>query len=199
MGQVDYQVVSPENVDVEELLAFYRRQNHGLIDSAEKLRQMVRLSQCVVTAHEDGRLIGIARGVADGVRGYLAECKLDPACQGPAAVTRTDGRVEHDERGIAREMALRVLESLREGGVERIDVTAHGTEEDFCAELGFRRARGVVAMQLDLRAMDVIPSAERNQDSALISRSAPKSMVGSAMGGVQEPVGSAEVLHGRLG
>jgi hypothetical protein len=32
-------------------------------------------------------------------------------------------------------------------------VLAHGTEEDFCAELGFKRVRTAVAMQLDLKSM----------------------------------------------
>jgi hypothetical protein len=79
----------------------------------------------------------------------LVECKLDPVAQGPAAITRQDGRIEHDDRGIAREIARRILQSLAEYGVERIDVTAYGTEVDFCEELGFRRAPGLVSMQLN--------------------------------------------------
>ncbi len=152
MSQIEFQELSPGEVDVEELLAFYERQcQHA--PSPQMLRRTLERSDCCVTAREDGRLIGIARGLADGVRGYLTECKLDPACQGPAAVTRTDGRIEHDDRGIAREMAQRVLDCLRDKGVERVDVTAHGTEEDFCAELGFRRAHGLVAMQMDPRML----------------------------------------------
>ena len=150
---IEYQFVSPDQVSVDELLDFYRRQGHQTTQSAEKLRNMLRLACCFVTARDDGRLIGVARGITDGVRGWLAECKLDPAYQGPAAVTRTDGRIEHDELGIAREMAMRVLECLRDLGVERIDALAHGTEEDFCSDLGFRRARGVVAMQLDPKVL----------------------------------------------
>jgi hypothetical protein len=55
-------------------------------------------------------------------------------------------------------MALRVLTSLRDAGVERIDVTAHGTEEDFLTELGFARAPGMLAMQLDAGAVQDLPS-----------------------------------------
>lgn len=150
---VEYQLVSPGEVDAAELLAFYERQGHETTRSADKLRQMLQLSCCVVLARDDGRLIGVARGVTDSVRGYLTECKLDPDYQGPAALTRTDGRIEHDEHGIGREMATRVLDSFREMGVERVDTLAHGTEEDFCAELGFKRTRGAVPMQLDLKAM----------------------------------------------
>lgn len=150
---IEYQRVSPEEVDVDELLEFYHRQQHPTTASAEQLRGMLARSYAVVIAREDGRLIGLARGVTDGVRGYLTECKLDPGYQGPAAVTRTDGRIEHDDRGIARELAVRVLESLRDLGVERIDVTAYGTEEDFCRELGFKPLRGAVSMQLDPRTL----------------------------------------------
>jgi hypothetical protein len=162
MKCIAYQVVSPESpgqVDVDELLEFYRRQRHATTATTAKLSEMIARSHCFVSAREDGRLIGIARGVTDGIRGYLTECKLDPSHQGPAAVTRRDGRIEHDERGIAREMALRVLTSLRDAGVERIDVTAHGTEEDFLTELGFARAAGMLAMQLDASAVQDLPSS----------------------------------------
>jgi predicted N-acetyltransferase YhbS len=155
MAMIEYQVVSPGEVNEGELMDFYQRQCQLPAGSVEKLRRMVECSCCFVTARDGGRLIGVARGVTDGLRGYLAECKLDPAYQGPAAVTRTDGRIEHDERGIGREMAMRVLETLRDLGVERIDVTAHGTEEDFCTELGFRKVRGAVAMHLDPRTLAV--------------------------------------------
>jgi hypothetical protein len=158
MAVIQYQVISPGEVDEGELLAFYEQQCNLTAASVEKLGRMIECSCCFVTARDDGRLIGVARGVTDGLRGYLTECKLDPAYQGPGAVTRTDGRVEHDSQGIAREMAMRVLETLRDLGVERIDVTAHGTEEDFCTELGFRKARGAVAMQMDPRVLAVCQS-----------------------------------------
>lgn len=149
MDGIEYQTVAPEDVDVQELREFYEQQASASPKAEEKLRRMVAGSCCFVTARQNNRLIGLTRGVSDGVRGFLAECKLDPAYQGPAAVTRTDGRIEHDAYGIAREMAMRVLEVLRDLGVERIDVTAHGTEEDFCYDLGFRKVSGVVAMQMD--------------------------------------------------
>ena len=132
----------------EELSAFYERQHHTTTRAPEKLRQMVDDTFCFVTARRDGELIGLARGLTDGVQGRLVECKLDPAFQGPACITKTDGRVEHDSSGIASEMARRAIEALLEYGVERIDVLAYGTEVDFCEELGFRKIRGVVAMEL---------------------------------------------------
>lgn len=145
-----YHVAIEPDVDIAELMSFYQAQNHPAPDSRDKLRGMVSGSACFVTARDTaGRLVGVARGLTDGVRGYLTECKLDPNCQGPAAVTRTDGRVEHDEQGVAREMASRVIRSLIDLGCDRIDVLAYGTEEDFCRELGFRKASGMVAMSLD--------------------------------------------------
>ena len=148
-------------VNPTELFGFYQAQRHrGAPQSAEKLLEMVGNSACFVTARDgQGRLIGIARGLADGVRGYLTECKLDPQYQGPAAVTKMDGRIEHDERGIAREMASRVLGKLREMGCQRIDVIAHGTEVDFCADLGFRRNSGAVAMTIDAVPQTVLAGA----------------------------------------
>ncbi len=132
----------------EELLSFYERQNHASTHALEKLRRMLDNTFCVVSARRGGELIGFARGQCDGLLGRLVECKLDPAYQGPACVTRRDGRIEHDAYGIARRMAWLVIEAMRAGGVERIDAIAHGTEVDFCEELGFRRARGVEVMEL---------------------------------------------------
>jgi hypothetical protein len=63
-------------------------------------------------------------------------------------VTKTDGRIEHDSAGIAFEMGRRIVQALRDHGVETIAVLAYGTEEDFCEELGFRKIRGMVAMEL---------------------------------------------------
>ncbi|MFQ5591358.1 MAG: hypothetical protein ACE5HE_09365 [Phycisphaerae bacterium] len=146
MEEVEFEsMVKP---DPGELLAFYQRQGHPTTHVEEKLRRMMDNTFCFVVARRDGELIGLARGVTDGLWGRLAECKLDPTCQGPACITRTDGRIEHDSAGIARAMALLVIEALRKSGVERIDVLAYGTEEDFCAELGFKKLSGVVPMEL---------------------------------------------------
>jgi len=130
----------------QELTDFYRRVAHPLAAQPEQIRQMMAKSVAFVTARLGGELVGLARGVCDGVRGYLTECKLDPRLQGPAAVTRTDGRIEHDQDGIAREMARRVLEKMYAEGVQRVDVVAWGTEVDFLEELGFRRPGGLVGM-----------------------------------------------------
>ena len=132
----------------EELFAFYQRQHHPTTQSPAKLQRMLNNTFFVVTARREGELIGFARGVTDGLSGRLAECKLDPAYQGPACVTKTDGRIEHDYAGIARRMAELVIESLWAFGVEGIDAVAYGTEVDFCEELGFRKMPGVVAMGL---------------------------------------------------
>ena len=148
-GDIEYDTSG--EADPAELLAFYDRQEHSTTHSPEKLTRMIESTFCFVTARRRSELIGLARGVTDGVRGLLVECKLDPSCQGPACVTHTDGRIEHDAAGIAREMALRVIDAFRRYGVERVDVMAYGTEEDFCEELGFKRSPGLVAMQMDPR------------------------------------------------
>ncbi len=146
---IEFEVV--EKIDINELKAFYDAQGSVMPQSVDKLSKMVDNSVCFVVAREpDGRLIGIARGLADGVRGYLTECKLDPARQGPGAVTHIDGRIEHDQFGIAKEMANRVIKALGDLGCERIDAAAYGTEVDFCEELGFKRAAGIVPMSLDV-------------------------------------------------
>lgn len=137
-----------QDVTPEELTEFYARLNHDIAARPEQIEKMMANSAAFVTARANGRLIGIARGVCDGLRGYLTECKLDPVYQGPAAVTRTDGRIEHDTNGIAREMASRVLDAMYADGALRVDTVAYGTEVDFCEELGFRRTGALVGVTM---------------------------------------------------
>jgi len=136
------------NIAADEIMTFYDRQNSSITKDRAKIERMMQNTFCFVTARRGGELIGLARGVTDGLWGRLAECKLDPAFQGPACVTKTRGRIEHDLTGIANEMARRVIAELKAYGVERIDALAYGTEVDFCEDLGFRRITGVVAMDL---------------------------------------------------
>lgn len=145
MDELDFHQEKPS---AEELLEFYRRMRHDPLLSREKLQRMIDMTSSIVVARRDGVMVGMARGVTDGVTGRLAECKLDPAYQGPACVTRKDGRIEDDHVGVAREMARRVIERLRELGAERIDAVAYGTEVDFCEEMGFKKVRGWVALEL---------------------------------------------------
>ncbi len=146
LKDIEFEVMA--RPDPQELIDFYAKQGRPVTDSAEKIGRMLESTYCCVTARRDGTLVGWARGVTDGLRGRLAECKLDPALQGPGCVTRCDGRIEHDEGGIARDMAYHVIEALRAYGVEEIDVLAYGTEVDFCEELGFKKIGGVVLMSL---------------------------------------------------
>jgi hypothetical protein len=135
-----------------ELTEFYKRLGHEVPAQPQQLQSMLGHSAAFVTARVDGKLVGLARGLCDGVRGYLTECKLDPAYQGPAAITRRDGRIEDDRSGIAAEMARRVLMAMAESGVKRIDVLAWGTEVDFCEELGFKRQGGLVGLTMPATA-----------------------------------------------
>lgn len=137
-----------EDLTPGELMEFYARLHHDAAPHPAQVAGMLAHSAAFVTARANGQLVGIARGISDGVRGYLTECKLDPALQGPAAVTRTDGRIEHDEHGIAAEMARRVLLAMQRDGARRVDVIAWGTEVDFLEELGFRRSGGLVGMTM---------------------------------------------------
>ncbi len=139
---------SGADVTPAELSAFYAQVRHDIAAQAQQIEKMLANSAVFVTARTGGKLIGFARGVCDGLRGYLTECKLDPVFQGPAAVTRMDGRIEHDTNGIALEMARRVLDKMFADGICRVDVVAWGTEVDFLEELGFQRQGGLVGMTM---------------------------------------------------
>ncbi|UCE58855.1 MAG: hypothetical protein JSU63_15605 [Phycisphaerales bacterium] len=160
----DIEFESMVKPDPDELLEFYERQGHRTTRAREKLQRMMDNTFCFVAARRGGELIGLARGVTDGLWGRLAECKLDPAYQGPACITKKDGRIEHDSAGIARQMAVLVIEALTEFGVERIDALAYGTEADFCEELGFKKVAGIVPMELACEGDDAPDAAEASDE-----------------------------------
>lgn len=146
MFEIEYETGGA--VDPGELAEFYGRMQHEINADPQKLSGMIHKSAVFVAARHEGRLIGVSRGVCDGLRGFFAECKLDPVYQGPAAITRKDGRIEHDSYGIAAEMARRVIEKFQDEGIERVDVLAWGTEVDFLEELGFKRSGGLVGLTM---------------------------------------------------
>lgn len=136
------------DVTAHEVAEFYDRLRHDIDAETQQIQHMMNSSISFVSARLDGKLIGIARGVFDGVRGYFTECKLDPAYQGPACVTKRDGRIEDDLHGIGMEMGRRVLEKLFTAGARKVDVVAWGTEIDFCSDLGFKKQGGLVGMTM---------------------------------------------------
>ena len=64
-----------DDTNPQELTEFYQRLKHDIAAQPEQIRKMMAGSAAFVTARADGKLIGIARGVCDGLRGYLSECK----------------------------------------------------------------------------------------------------------------------------
>lgn len=152
LDQVNCQL--SDTVSAAELLEFYGSLNHPTRADEKAIGRMLEKSTSVVVARVEGKLVGVGRGICDGIIGYLVECKLSPTVQGPAAVTRVDGRIEHDEIGIARSIAKRVLQSLRDAGAESIRTVAYGTEVDFCEELGFKREATLVPMSVDPAKQD---------------------------------------------
>ncbi len=107
MSEITYEVV--DHIDAQELLDFYSEQHHSTRADGQKLARMLQKSHCFVTARDDGRLIGVGRGLTDGVIGYLVECKLDPVAQGPAAITRQDGRTQPTIAGSGGRFPARFL------------------------------------------------------------------------------------------
>jgi hypothetical protein len=140
------------DIAADELLGFYERQGHATSGDRTRLARMIDQAFCFVTARVDGELVGMARGVTDGVDGYLAECKLDPAFQGPACITRKDGRIEHDSEGIAAEMARRVFPRWRITAWIGFACWPTARKWTFCEEQGFKRVSGMALLERAARA-----------------------------------------------
>jgi predicted N-acetyltransferase YhbS len=72
-----------ENPDAEEICELYR--SAGLprpVDDPERIAAMYAASQIVITARSEGRLVGAARSISDGVWcAYLADLAVDPGFQ----------------------------------------------------------------------------------------------------------------------
>ncbi len=78
---IKYEINAP--IGTEEIIALYGAA--GLrrpIDDPERIGKMFAGSNLVVSAREDGRLVGVARSIADGAWScYLADLAVDPEYQ----------------------------------------------------------------------------------------------------------------------
>ncbi len=96
---------------------------------------MLRGSFAVIGAFDGARLIGMGRAISDGASdGYIQDI-----------VVHSDYR----RRGIGGAIVTRLVEALREAGVDWIGLVAAPGAEKLYASLGFRPLTGHVAMKLE--------------------------------------------------
>jgi predicted N-acetyltransferase YhbS len=95
----------------------------------DDMRRAYEQSDLRVFAWDEGRLVGAARAISDGIyHAMLCDVMVLPAYQG---------------RGIGRALVLRILAEL--GGIKLMTTAAFGKEE-FYRRLGFRRHKTALAI-----------------------------------------------------
>lgn len=101
------------------------------------LAALVKGSTCFVGAFCGGRMIGMGRGLSDGVSdAYIQD------------VTVLDG---FRKRGIGRRIVIEIVRCLRGRGVDWIGLIAEPGTAAFYRGLGFRPMRGAVPMRWRMR------------------------------------------------
>ncbi|NHZ33187.1 GNAT family N-acetyltransferase [Massilia rubra] len=107
-----------------EVIALYRANEWSSADKPEQLMAALRNSHSLVTAREDGVLVGIGNAISDGhLVVYYPHFLVDPA---------------HQRKGIGRLMMQELC--ARYAGFHQQMLTADGDAIAFYESLGFTRA-----------------------------------------------------------
>jgi ribosomal protein S18 acetylase RimI-like enzyme len=116
------------DLDLDQVIGVYRSSTLGArrpVDERERMGQMLRQANLVVTAWDGDRLVGIARSLSDFCWcTYLADLAVDVAYQ---------------RQGIGRELIER---TRREGGRATVLLFAAPAAEPYYPRIGFRPGSG---------------------------------------------------------
>jgi predicted N-acetyltransferase YhbS len=111
------------DLHLDALIELYRASTLGErqpVDDRERMAAMLRNANLVITAWEDGRLVGIARSLIDfSYATYLSDLAV---------------RASHQRRGIGRELIRRTQAA---GGKARIMLLAAPGAESYYPRVGF--------------------------------------------------------------
>ncbi len=127
-----------------ELYDFYKRNNICEEGYGRELSEVVLKHEGVwVAAYKEGKLIGFARALHDGLHGEIMEIDLDLRYQ--CKNTFQNGCfVESDSHGIAKDMAVALLKELRRRGCYFFStvIFEDAAEKEFYKSLGFYENSG---------------------------------------------------------
>jgi hypothetical protein len=140
-------------VDAEEVWEFYVEngcceQRYG----CERATSVLRKSDIIVTARDQGKLVGLARAITDGIDACIMELSVALSCQGRMAKNQTGALVEDDKFGVGRGLAKTLIDGLLARGICFIEVrSVYETETEFYKAAGFSVNTGHVPMYVDQR------------------------------------------------
>ena len=113
-----------DRIETDEVIALYRANDWSSADKPEQLLAALRNSHSLVTARQDGRLVGLGNAISDGhLVVYYPHLLVHPEFQG---------------QGIGRQM----MDALQQryAGLHMQMLTADGRAISFYENLGFSRA-----------------------------------------------------------
>lgn len=124
--------------DCEQLVDILKangQYGHPEIDGPEA---MLRVHQCdaaiFLVAEEDGRIVGLIRGVYDGSRALIHEVSVHP---------------EYQLRGIGTNLVQEIARRFRERGAPSVSVTAADRSAGFWGKLSFARGAHLMIASVD--------------------------------------------------
>jgi GNAT superfamily N-acetyltransferase len=119
-----------DSIDEQEVVALYRANGWSSADKPQQLLPALRNSHCLVTARDDGRLVGVANAISDGhLVVYFPHMLVHPA---------------HQRRGIGRAMVEALMSRYKD--FHQLMLTADGDAVSFYERVGFSRAGKTVPM-----------------------------------------------------
>jgi len=119
-----------DRIGEQEVVALYRAHGWSSADKPGQLLPALRNSHCLVTARDDGRLVGLANAISEGhLVAYFPHMLVHPA---------------HQRRGIGRAMVQLLM--VRYKDFHQLMLTADGDAVGFYERVGFTRAGKTIPM-----------------------------------------------------
>lgn len=119
-----------DTVERDEVIALYRANGWSSADKPEALMAALRHSHSLVTARQDGTLVGLANAISDGhLVVYFPHMLVAP---------------DRQRQGIGRQLMSALLSRYRE--FHQLMLTADGDAVAFYQAMGFSRAGNTVPM-----------------------------------------------------
>ena len=117
----------------------------------ERVTSVLSKSDVIVTAQDNGRLVGLARAISDGLDAQVMELSVALSHQGPGATNETGALIEDDIWAVGRRLGQVLVDALLSRGVCFIESNVYRTEVDAYMKAGFSVKHDCVDMLIDRR------------------------------------------------